>query len=269
MKKIVLALMSVLLVSCDKLPFQQQQAAAPAQQVARPVDPVTQRANLLADISGVWTNHDGDMVTVDYRANVIRLVVGDITKTVKLGEVDVVHSTVNLLVKPEADSADVIWTLHRLSNAGSTNPQVTLNAGTARADNLTFVRKITNDDVTRLTRLYTEQANRPAEEAEESNSSSHDAHVTTRRHTPSRNVIDHVQHNNGSSGSSDRNLTDHVQRNNGSSGSSDRNLTDHVQRNNGSSSGDGRNLTDHVQRNNGSSSGDGRNLTDHVQRNTY
>ena len=111
-------------------------------------------ANLLRDVSGVWGASQGGLITIDYRDNELRLVIGDDPKFVKLGDIDSDQQTINLLLKRASDNADVIWTLHRVWDQDKASFHLVLILDDGSQDELSFVRKVTADDINRLANLY-------------------------------------------------------------------------------------------------------------------
>lgn len=122
----------------------------------KPPSPVTnnESVQLLNDVSGVWAPSQGGLVTIDYRDNELRLVIGDEPKFVKLGAIDTEQQTINLLLKRTSDNTEIIWTLHRVWDQDKTTFHLVLILDDGSNDELSFVRKITADDINRLANLY-------------------------------------------------------------------------------------------------------------------
>jgi hypothetical protein len=115
-------------------------------------------ADFLQDVSGVWAASQGGLITIDYRDSQLRLVIGNDPKFVKLGEIDSDQQTINLLLKRASDNADIIWTLHRVWDQNKTSFHLVLILDDGSQDELSFVRKVTADDINRLANLYARSA---------------------------------------------------------------------------------------------------------------
>jgi hypothetical protein len=110
---------------------------------------------LLDEISGVWrANNDGTLVTLVYSEKKIRLLFGDKSIPVSLGDVDKTYKTINLKVILETGKSG-IWTIGEVWNKENTSfsLQITMHDGVQ--DDLYFVRKVSTDDLNRIARLET------------------------------------------------------------------------------------------------------------------
>lgn len=117
-----------------------------------------QKKALLEDFSGVWTDHH-DLMTVYYDGTAIHLIVNDEAKEVKLGDIDLQNETINLLVTKIDDYQQGIFTLRRLWNEDKTKFTLAFTSFDGESGELGFVRKIGNDDKTRIENIYTHQFN--------------------------------------------------------------------------------------------------------------
>jgi uncharacterized protein YecT (DUF1311 family) len=105
---------------------------------------------LLDEISGVWrAKGDGTMVSIIYAEKKIRLLFGDDPLPVYLGEVDDDNKTVNMNVTL-INGKPVVWTIRQIWDKERTSfhLQLTLHDGTQ--DSLSFVRKISADDLNKI-----------------------------------------------------------------------------------------------------------------------
>ncbi|HSR65561.1 MAG TPA: lysozyme inhibitor LprI family protein [Xanthomonadaceae bacterium] len=102
---------------------------------------------MLSDISGVWRASDGTMISIVYEDKKLRLLFGSDAIPVQVGAIDEQNHTTNLKVTLP-DGKPGIWTVSQIfdpSNKESFTLQLTLHDGTQ--DQLSFVRKISNDDL--------------------------------------------------------------------------------------------------------------------------
>lgn len=107
-------------------------------------------AGILEEISGVWrAKGDGTMVSIIYAEKKIRLLFGDNSLPVSLGEIDNVNKTANMNVTL-ADGKPGVWTVRQIWDKEKTSfhLQLTLQDGTQ--DELAFVRKVSADDLNRI-----------------------------------------------------------------------------------------------------------------------
>lgn len=115
---------------------------------------------MLDEIAGVWrAGGDGAMVTIIYVDKKLSLLVNDHSIPISPSEVDTENKTVNLNVTTQ-DGKPGVWTIRQLWNANKDafNLQLTLHDGTQ--DDLTFVRKISTNDLNKLANA--EAKNSPA-----------------------------------------------------------------------------------------------------------
>ena len=107
-------------------------------------------AGILDEISGVWrAKDDGTMVSIIYAEKKIRLLFGDDSLPVSLGEVDKANKTANMNVMLKTGKPGV-WTIRQIWDKEKTSfhLQLTLHDGTQ--DELSFVRKISADDLNKI-----------------------------------------------------------------------------------------------------------------------
>lgn len=105
---------------------------------------------ILDEISGVWrANGDGTMVSIIYADKKVRLLFGDDSLPVSLGEVDNTNKTVNMNVTL-INGKPGVWTIRQIWDKEKTSfhLQLTLHDGTQ--DSLSFVRKISSDDLNKI-----------------------------------------------------------------------------------------------------------------------
>ena len=107
-------------------------------------------AGILEEISGVWrAKGDGTMVSIIYAEKKIRLLFGDDSLPVSLGEVDNSNKTANMNVTL-INGKPGVWTIRQIWDKEKTSfhLQLTLHDGTQ--DELSFVRKISADDLNKI-----------------------------------------------------------------------------------------------------------------------
>lgn len=107
-------------------------------------------AGILDEISGVWrAKNDGTMVSIIYADKKVRLLFGEVSIPVSLGEIDNVNKTANMNVTlPEGKPG--VWTIRQMWDKDKTSfhLQITLHDGVQ--DDLAFVRKISTDDMNKI-----------------------------------------------------------------------------------------------------------------------
>jgi uncharacterized protein YecT (DUF1311 family) len=105
---------------------------------------------ILDEISGVWrAKGDGSMVSIIYADNKVRMLFGDDSLPVSLGEIDNINKTANMNVTLRNGKLGV-WTIRQIWDKQKTtfHLQLTLHDGTQ--DELAFVRKISVDDLNKI-----------------------------------------------------------------------------------------------------------------------
>ncbi len=112
--------------------------------------PSSLSAGVLEEISGVWrANGDGTMVSIIYAEKKLRLLFGDNSLPVSLGEIDNANKTANINVTL-INGKPGVWTIRQIwdKEKASFHLQLTLHDGTQ--DELSFVRKISTDDLNKI-----------------------------------------------------------------------------------------------------------------------
>jgi uncharacterized protein YecT (DUF1311 family) len=107
-------------------------------------------SGILNEISGVWrAKGDGTMVSIIYAEKKMSLLFGDDSLPVSLGEVDNANKTANMNVMLKTGKPGV-WTVRQIWDKEKTSfhLQLTLHDGTQ--DELSFVRKISTDDLNKI-----------------------------------------------------------------------------------------------------------------------
>jgi uncharacterized protein YecT (DUF1311 family) len=115
----------------------------------------TEKANssptgIVEEMSGVWrAKSGGALVSIIYSENKMRLLIGDDSIPISLGEVDNINKTANMNVMLKTGKPGV-WTIRQIWDKEKTafHLQLTLHDGTQ--DELSFVRKITTDDLNKI-----------------------------------------------------------------------------------------------------------------------
>lgn len=107
-------------------------------------------SGLLEETAGVWrAQRDGTMVSIIYSDKKLSMLIGDTPIPVSLGDIDNNNKTINLNIT-QNDGKLAIWTLKQIwdKDLKSFHLSFTLNDGTQ--DELSFVRKISTDDLNKL-----------------------------------------------------------------------------------------------------------------------
>jgi hypothetical protein len=110
------------------------------------------KITLLKDISGVWTpTATSGLTTIYYADNRLQILQGDAPLAVTLGDVDPAEETVN--VNTVARGKEEILTIRRKWNSDHTAYNLSMTGGDGYQETLGFVRRISNDDLNRISRL--------------------------------------------------------------------------------------------------------------------
>ncbi|WP_250473488.1 hypothetical protein [Caballeronia sp. GAFFF1] len=116
---------------------------------------------LLKDVSGVWSSSSAiGLTTIQYSDNRLQILQGDTPLAVTLGDVDPGEETVN--VNTVVNRKEEILTLRKKWNADHTAYNLTMTGSDGQQDVLGFVRRISNDDLNRISRLSVARASSPA-----------------------------------------------------------------------------------------------------------
>jgi uncharacterized protein YecT (DUF1311 family) len=115
----------------------------------------TEKANssptgIVDEMSGVWrAKSGGALVSIIYTDKKMRLLIGDDSIPISLGEVDNSNKTANMNVMLKTGKPGV-WTIRQIWDKEKTafHLQLTLHDGTQ--DELSFVRKISTDDLNKI-----------------------------------------------------------------------------------------------------------------------
>lgn len=107
-------------------------------------------AGILEDISGVWrAKGDGTMVSIIYADKKVRLLFGEDSLPVSLGEVDSTNKTVNMNVTL-INGKPGVWTIRQIWDKEKTSFHLQLTLHDGIQDDLSFVRKISADDLNKI-----------------------------------------------------------------------------------------------------------------------
>ncbi len=107
---------------------------------------------LLKDISGVWTpTATPGLTTIYYADNRLQILHGDTPLAVTLGDVDPGEETVN--VNTTAHGKEEILTIRKQRNTDHTAYNLSMTGSDGYQETLGFVRRISNDDLNRISRL--------------------------------------------------------------------------------------------------------------------
>lgn len=115
-----------------------------------PAVPAAKPHTILDDISGVWrAQNDGTMVSLVSNSGTMKVLFGERPIPVDVGSIDTTNKTVNFNVVT-TDGKKRVWTVRQVfaPNKETFHLILTLDDGTQ--DELSFVRKISNDDLTAL-----------------------------------------------------------------------------------------------------------------------
>ena len=105
------------------------------------------------DISGVWrAKGDGAMVVIKQSDNQIHLLINDRLIPITMGDIDKENKTINLYVK-KLGGAQGVWTIQQIKNKEDDSLHLRLTLHTGVQDDLTFVRKLSSDDSTKISTL--------------------------------------------------------------------------------------------------------------------
>jgi hypothetical protein len=108
----------------------------------------------MADISGVWSSSSAGLIAIDARGTQPRFLIADDPKVVRLGKIDVAKRTVQLLLRRTSDGKQIVWILHRVSNANGSPSYLDIALDDGSHADLPFVRKLTRADFDRIANLY-------------------------------------------------------------------------------------------------------------------
>lgn len=105
-------------------------------------------AKILDDISGVWrASHDGTMVTIVYADKKFQFLLGENAIPAVLGAIDDTNSTINLNVTL-TNGKPAIWTIRQVwDNEAKDSFHLLLTLHDGTEDQLSFVRKVSSDDL--------------------------------------------------------------------------------------------------------------------------
>ena len=116
--------------------------------------------SILDEISGVWrAKTDGSLISIIYLNNKINFLIGNDNIAVTLGDIDKINKTVNFNITLKDSGKPGVWTIRQIwdNEHKSFHLELTMHDGTQ--DELTFVRKISNDDLNKI--ASSESRNRP------------------------------------------------------------------------------------------------------------
>ncbi len=113
------------------------------------------KSDFLSEISGVWRASDGGLFSIVYSGNKFRLLAADTAIPVSLGDLDQQNETVNLNVTL-ANGKPGIWTLRKIwEDKDKSTFHLLLTIHDGLQDQLSFVRKISSDDLNKIATLET------------------------------------------------------------------------------------------------------------------
>lgn len=111
--------------------------------------------SLLEDMTGVWrAKNDGAMVSVIYADKKLRMLIGDDAIATTLGDIDNENKTVNLNVTLQDGKAG-IWTLKQVWDKDQKSFHLSFTMHDGTQDELSFVRKISTDDLNKIANAET------------------------------------------------------------------------------------------------------------------
>jgi hypothetical protein len=113
-------------------------------------DKPSSTTGLLDEISGVWrATGDGSMVSIIYAEKKMRMLFGDDSVAVTLGELDNTNKTVNMNITLINGTLGV-WTIRQVWDKEKTTFHLLLTMHEGTQDELSFVRKISTDDLNKI-----------------------------------------------------------------------------------------------------------------------
>ena len=114
--------------------------------------------SLLEDITGVWrAKSEKAIISFIYKDQKMRMFIGDDPIPVTLGDIDNQNKTVNLNVTSSAGTPGV-WTVRQIWDKEQKSFHLSITLHDGAQDELTFVRKISTDDMNRFANLEARRA---------------------------------------------------------------------------------------------------------------
>lgn len=111
-------------------------------------------SDILAEISGVWkAKGKTGLLTINYSDSRFSLLLDDMPIAVTVGNIDNQNKTVNLNVTLN-DGKPGIWTIRQMWSPDGKNFHLIFTIHDGSQEELTFVRKISSDDLNRIANLY-------------------------------------------------------------------------------------------------------------------
>lgn len=111
--------------------------------------------SILDETAGVWrAQGDGAMVSIIYSDKKLSLLINDSAIPVSLGNIDTMNKTINLKVT-RFDGKPGIWTLKQIWDEEQKTFHLSLTLDDGTQDELSFIRKISSDDLNKLTNIST------------------------------------------------------------------------------------------------------------------
>ena len=114
----------------------------------------SESSDILNDISGVWrAQKDAAMITIASKDNKFTVLIGDDDIPGTVGDIDIEHETVNLNVMLNTGKLGV-WTFRKVwDDKEKTSYHLALTTHDGTQDELSFVRKVSTDDLNRIANL--------------------------------------------------------------------------------------------------------------------
>lgn len=159
-KSLILCLCIVLMSACSKSPKIEDISPPPPTELE-----LKQQAEtaLLNDISGVWVENS-TLITFDYLTDGnVHFIIDEKPIHVRLGDIDTDNETVNLIITLTKEKTEEIITLKRHWNEDKTRFTLKFVLFDGNRGELSFVRRIGQDDKNRIETIYARAANNIAD----------------------------------------------------------------------------------------------------------
>ena len=113
----------------------------------------TPKVSLLDEVSGVWKPQGEDgLMMLSNEGGKLKFVADAVLVPVSLGGIDTEQETINLTV-PGKDGAPMVWTLRRIWDKEHKSFHLSLTLHDGKQADLSFVRKLTKEDLDRIAKL--------------------------------------------------------------------------------------------------------------------
>lgn len=128
----------------------------------------------IQNISGVWSDGN-DLIYLVYQDGKFLFAVRNVLLDARLGNIDPVNETANILARDKRTGKDIIWTFKKAWNADKTAFLLTATGDEGKIGDLTFVRKISGDDINKISQMSPMLAEEVKEEPKQASLTSEEA----------------------------------------------------------------------------------------------